>query len=146
MASVTFYYRPWRPFEWRTIDGDTIDLWIDLGEKIYLRRTLRIDGIDVPELRSSNEVERDAAAFVAAKVRDWITIISPEKGDSYVLSKVKPDKFGRMLGDISIAGAYLSAHLMALGFARPYHGGERKPWTLDELKRILESGSGADPA
>lgn len=139
--NIPFYYRPYRVADWRAVDGDTIHLWIDLGEKIYLHRIMRLDGIDVPETRSSNEVERAAAQFVTAKVADWLRTVKEGDASCYVVSNVKPDKFGRMLGDITVLGASLAGYLLGNGYARHYSGGTRAPWTTEELKKILESGS-----
>lgn len=45
----------------RVIDGDTIDVRMDFGFKLRQEMRLRLAGIDTPELRSKDEVERDAA-------------------------------------------------------------------------------------
>jgi micrococcal nuclease len=78
------------------IDGDTIDVEIDLGFNIYYVERVRLAGINAPELRSSNKQEKelglDAKIFLMDLLQDYRSlIIRTEKPDS-------TEKYGRILG------------------------------------------------
>ena len=103
----------------RVVDGDTLDLDIDLGFRITLRERVRLMGIDTPETRSRDLVEKadglKAKEFVIGFVVD---------GD--VVIKVHGfGKFGRLLVDLYKGSVCLNDQLVLLGLASPYFGGKR---------------------
>lgn len=101
----------------RVIDGDSLEIEIDLGNKIKWRDTFRLNGIDAPELAETGGKE------AKAHLSDLLDV-----GVGRV-ETFKPDKFGRWLVDIYITvdGGEMSANkLMVLdGHAVPYFGGKR---------------------
>ena len=103
----------------RVIDGDTLDLDIDLGFHITLSERVRLMGIDTPETRTRNLVEKadglKAKEFVIGFVAD---------GD--VVIKVHGfGKFGRPLVDLYKGSVCLNDQLVLHGLAAPYFGGKR---------------------
>lgn len=103
----------------RVVDGDTIDVIIDMGFYIFTEQRLRLNGVDTPE---RGKPGYDAAsAFVAAKL----------KGMKFKLITHKGDKYGRFLADVFyydlVANTWrdLAKDLVAEGLARSYSGGAK---------------------
>ena len=108
----------------RVIDGDTIDVHIDLGFNVWLnKQRVRLAGIDTPESRTRNLDEK--ALGLAAKARliqlctGTLTIISHGRG-----------KYGRILGvPYTEGGADMCQTLIEEGHAVEYWGGKKvKVW------------------
>ena len=105
-------------------DGDTLTV-------IRLARTgpdtvtaervhVRLAHIDTPELRGGTEQSR-AAARVA---RDRLRSLAPA-GASAVLYDLGPDKYGRTLAQVDVAGVNVGETLLREGHAKPYEGGAK---------------------
>ena len=106
----------------RIIDGDTVDCDIDLGFSVTLtKQRIRLHGIDTPESRTRDKVEKKYGLLAKQYLKDFI-----EKEDSHVLietSKEKRGKFGRILGKLVNAGGVCVNDLMCeTGHAVPYFG------------------------
>jgi hypothetical protein len=96
----------------KVVDGDTLKVHIDLGFETWTRQSLRLRGIDCPELKTK---DGDAAkAFVQSHLKAC---------DRIVVRSIKPDKFDRYLADIFLpavdgeAEVYLNNLLLEKGFA-----------------------------
>lgn len=100
----------------RVVDGDTIELEVDLGFYVKVRQKFRIYGIDSPELKS--EEGRTAKRRLAEKVEAKDVILDTIKD--------KQEKYGRYLCVIRIDGTDIGSWMVAEGLAKPYYGGERK--------------------
>tara|TARA_R110000751_G_C13532934_1_gene454125 strand:+ start:154 stop:576 length:423 start_codon:yes stop_codon:yes gene_type:complete len=110
----------------RIIDGDTVDCDIDLGFSVTLtKQRIRLHGIDTPESRTRDKVEKKYGLLAKQYLKDFI-----EKEDSHVLietSKEKRGKFGRILGKLVNAGGVCVNDLMCeIGHAVPYFGQSKK--------------------
>ena len=104
----------------QVIDGDTLDLDIDLGFFVTLRQRVRLRGIDTPELRGK---DKDRAVAARTEVTIWTDGVE-------LLIRTEPDeadKYGRLLAEIWVDGlaTSLSDHLVERGLARRYDGGRR---------------------
>jgi len=101
------------------IDGDTLDLDIDLGFHITLSERVRLMGIDTPETRTRNLVEKadglKAKEFVIGFVADGSVVIKVHGFG----------KFGRPLVDLYKGSVCLNDQLVLHGLAAPYFGGKR---------------------
>ena len=105
----------------RVIDGDSLEVLIDLGFKIGLRETVRLAGIDTPELRGDRAVDGQAAkAFVAGLLPPGTRILAQTfKGRL-------TDRYGRWLAAVTLPdGRDLATVLIAAGHGVPYDGGPR---------------------
>ena len=107
----------------RVVDGDTIDVTLDLGFDLHLEARVRFSGINAPESRTKDLVEKQKGLESKRFVEDWLgnceTIVIQTQLD-------KKGKFGRILGNILNAdGASLNEEMIALGHATPYDGGKR---------------------
>ena len=111
----------------RVVDGDTVDVDIDLGFGVWLRdQRIRIYGIDTPEKRTRDLKEKEHGLLATQFVIDHL-------GETpTLLSKGHEGKFGRILGDFSVFDAKndcwttLTECLIAAKLAVPYHGQSKK--------------------
>ena len=104
------------------VDGDTIDVEIDLGFDISFSSRVRLAGIDTPESRTTNKAEKvlglEAKEYVKSKIKDAKeVIIKTEKMDS-------SEKYGRILGWVFLDGSKISINeqMIADGYAWGYLG------------------------
>ncbi len=99
------------------VDGDTVDLDLDLGFSLTLRQRVRLYGVDAPELRSKDHAEKARAQESQAFVSQWFAL----PGEVLVRT-TKEEKYGRMLADCYREGApSLCAELLERGLAQPYN-------------------------
>ena len=82
----------------KVIDGDTIDVIIDLGFNILTKQRVRLLGIDTPESRTSDKVEKIYGNLAKNELSNWCSTCTEielrcQKRDSR-------GKFGRVLGEI----------------------------------------------
>ena len=104
----------------RVVDGDTVDIDIDLGFGVWLHKErVRIYGIDTPESRTRDKVEKRFGLLAKEFVKQFV------KGSSVILRTQKYDakgKFGRILGDIIVDNKSLSDTMIQEHHAVIYHG------------------------
>jgi len=106
----------------KIVDGDTIDVTIDLGFDISFTSRVRLAGIDTPESRTTNRAEKVLGLEVKDRLKKLIDaakiiVIKTEKMDS-------SEKYGRILGWLYLDGAQISVNetLIAEGYAWDYMG------------------------
>ena len=116
------------------IDGDTIDVDIDLGFDISLMKRVRMAGIDTPESRTSDKFEKtlglEAKEYLKKHIKDATSIvIKTELPDS-------SEKYGRILGWIYVDGGTKSINetMIEDGYAWGYMG-ETKIKDFDALAK-----------
>lgn len=104
------------------VDGDTIDVIIDLGFNILFASRVRLAGIDTPESRTSDKAEKvlglEAKEYLKKALKDAKSVvIKTEKMDS-------SEKYGRILGWVYINGDTVSLNDMMIndGYAWGYLG------------------------
>ena len=116
----------------RVVDGDTVDAELDLGFNIKYKERIRLMGIDTPESRTRNKVEKKLGLKSKARLKE---LISEHKGNIILTTaKEGKGKFGRILGTLYAGGEDLCEVLMNEGHARPYFGGSKNaqgPWTRE---------------
>ena len=130
----------------KVVDGDTVDVDIDLGFGIWLHKErVRVMGIDTPESRTSDKVEK--VFGLAAKER-LISLLGAEAILQTQVSKKGEDmkgKFGRILGNFtSIDGEKCAAVLVREGHAVYYTGGskeETQAQHLENRNRLVSEGT-----
>jgi len=112
-------------------DGDTVKIIVLFGE-IPVRFSLRILGIDTPEIKHG-EGRLPEEHTAAVKVRDYMRSLFPKNIAKICIRDW--DKYGgRVLGELFLeTGENVAEILIQGGWARPYHGEKKKPWTLEEL-------------
>jgi len=99
----------------RWVDGDTVDLVVDLGFRLSFEDRFRLIGVDTPERGQPGY--KEAITFVN-KMAPAGTVV---EADTY---KAR-EKYGRWLCDIYVLGTLLNAELIDEGLAKPYDGGTK---------------------
>ncbi len=104
------------------VDGDTIDVDIDLGFNVSFSQRVRLAGIDTPESRTKDKFEKtlglEAKEYLKSKLKDaTLIVIKTEKPDS-------SEKYGRILGWLYVDGDTVSIndHMIEDGYAWGYLG------------------------
>tara|TARA_R110002020_G_scaffold337245_3_gene552759 strand:+ start:382 stop:978 length:597 start_codon:yes stop_codon:yes gene_type:complete len=117
----------------RVVDGDTVDAEVDLGFGIFHKDRIRLMGLDTPESRTRNLVEKALGGVAKARLKE---LLKENKGNIILrTSKEGKGKFGRILGTLLIYDGKTSVNEMLIdeGHARPYYGGNKgEPWTKEE--------------
>ena len=130
----------------KVIDGDTVDVDIDLGFGVWLHKErVRIMGIDTPESRTSDKLEK--VFGLAAKER-LISLLGEDAILDTQVSKKGEDmkgKFGRMLGNFRTTdGEHCADILIEEGHAVGYTGGSKEEIQAQHLvnrQRLIDEGT-----
>ena len=103
----------------RIIDGDTVDVEIDLGFGITLSHRVRLKDIDAAETRTKDLKEK-AEGLLA---KEWLEKELSKPGE-WIIETTKDDKYGRILGTLYLIGEPVTVNERMLndGIARPYLG------------------------
>lgn len=123
----------------RVLDGDTIDVTIDLGFDLYKKERVRVAGVDTPEKRTRDLEEKalgiDATNWLKEKLEGAIL------GDDDLIIRTElvggVGKYGRLLGWLYIGtdNVSLNEQMIAEGLAWEYDGGTKKK-DFEELREI----------
>ena len=126
----------------RVLDGDTIDVTIDLGFDLYKKERVRIAGIDTPEKRTRDLEEKalgiDATNWMKEQLEDAIN------GESELTIRTElkggMGKYGRLLGWLYVGDADISLNeaMILTGYAWAYDGGTKNK-NFEELREIRRS-------
>ena len=133
----------------KVVDGDTIDVTIDLGFDLYKKERVRVAGVDTPEKRTRNLEEKalglDATAWIKDKLEGAVD------GDDDLIIRTELDggvgKYGRLLGWLYIGDATVSLNekMIDEGYAWAYDGGTKNK-NFEELREIRRNqGTYVDP-
>ena len=124
------------------MDGDTIDVTIDLGFDLYKKERVRIAGVDTPEKRTRNLEEKelgiDATNWLKKQLEDVLA------GDDELIVRTElvggTGKYGRLLGWLYVGDEQLSLNekMIEQGYAHAYDGGT-KDMNLEKLREIRRS-------
>ena len=123
----------------KVLDGDTIDVLIDLGFDLYKKERVRIAGVDTPEKRTRDLEEKalgiDATNWLKDKLEGAIN------GDDDLVIRTElvggVGKYGRLLGWLYIGDAELSLNEQMIdeGYAWSYDGGTKQK-NFEDLREI----------
>lgn len=107
----------------RIVDGDTADVFIDLGFEIWHHQRLRFAGIDAAEHNTP---------FGAAVTNYLKTLL---EGKQVRIQVTKPDKYGRYLANIFLgSNESINDQMVRLGLAKAYRGDSKSGlWKPEEL-------------
>ena len=122
----------------RIIDGDTIDVTIDLGFSININQRIRVAGIDSPDKRRRNIAEK----ALGLDATEWMTKHLENAPDLIIKTAVEGSmgKYGRVLGWLYIDDSQISLNeqMIEEGFAWKYEGGTKQK-DLQHLINIRKS-------
>ena len=131
----------------RVVDGDTIDVTIDLGFDLYKKERVRIAGVDTPEKRTRDLEEKalgiDATNWMKEKLEgaidgdEELTIRTELKGGM--------GKYGRLLGWLYVGddNVSLNEQMIEEGYAWEYDGGTKRK-DFASLRAIIEANGTID--
>lgn len=122
MAMYTYYTKIDK-----VVDGDTCDVFIDLGFNVWHKERIRLAGIDTAEKNTP----------LGKALKEFL--IKNLEGKLVKLEVSKPDKYGRYLGKVYLKSEEsVNDQLIKAGLAKPY-GGDSKTglWTEEELKQDI---------
>ena len=123
----------------KVLDGDTIDVTIDLGFDLYKKERVRIAGVDTPEKRTRNLEEKalgiDATNWLEEKLEGTDNLMVRTE-----LGSGASGKYGRLLGWLYVddEAVSLNEQMIAEGYAWAYDGGTKNK-NFEELKQIRRS-------
>ena len=115
----------------RVVDGDTVDITIDLGFGLTKKERVRVAGIDTPESRTRDLYEKklgkEASAYLESQLQGKIIIKTEKDG-----------KYGRMLGWLykegqDLMGISIQEDMINRGYGWAYDGGKKEK-SFEELK------------
>ena len=104
----------------RVVDGDTIDVTLDLGFDILHKCRVRLYAIDTPESRTRNKDEKARGKMATAFLKEAI-----EEGEKVVIqTKLKDSKgkYGRVLGNVVVDGKNINQMMVKCHLAVAYYG------------------------
>ena len=113
----------------RVVDGDTVDVDIDLGFGVWLHKErVRLHGIDTPESRTRDLEEKKRGLAAKAFTKDLLE--NSDEG-KFLIKSHGVGKYGRVLGELYVKGHVKSVNtlLKEHGHAYSYYGGKKKVFT-----------------
>jgi len=126
----------------RVVDGDTIDVTIDLGFDLTKKERVRVAGVDTPEKRTRDKEEKalgiDATNWLKEKLQAAVA------GDDDLIIRTElvggVGKYGRLLGWLYIGDGNVSINeeMIGEGYAWPYDGGKKQK-DFEELRVLRRS-------
>ena len=128
----------------KVVDGDTVDVDIDLGFGVWLHdERVRIMGIDTPESRTSDKVEKVFGLAAKKRLKELL-------GEDVILkTQVNKDgedmkgKFGRILGDFVTGEEMVTDVLIREGHCVAYFGGSKEEIQMKHManrEKLLREG------
>ena len=100
----------------RVIDGDTVDALIDLGFDTWVKKRIRLYGIDTPETRTRNKEEKKKGIAAKERLKEILAACNNE----FILSSHGLGKYGRCLGELFINSININQQLITEGHAEKY--------------------------
>ena len=125
----------------RVVDGDTIDVVLDLGFDILYRSRVRLYGIDTPESRTRDKDEK-----VRGKLAGAFLQVAVDNGNKVIIqTKLKDSKgkFGRVLGDVIVDGININQAMIENYLAVAYFGQSKADIEAEHLinrEKLIELG------
>ena len=126
----------------KVVDGDTIDVLIDLGFDLYKKERVRIAGVDTPEKRTRDLEEKalglDATYWMKKQLEDTIA------GDEELIIRTElkggTGKYGTLLGWLYVGDdtVSLNEQMITEGYAWSYDGGTKQK-NFEDLREIRRS-------
>lgn len=114
----------------RVVDGDTIDIDVDLGFGVWLRKQrVRLMGIDTPESRTRNLAEKELGLASKDRLIELLSVPT----FTIITHKDSKGKFGRILAEPEVdhpqyGKINVCDRMIEEGHARSYYGGKKIAW------------------
>jgi len=119
----------------KVVDGDTIDIIIDLGFDLTKKERVRLAGIDTPESRTRDLEEKE----LGLEAKDFLTRRLEDGMISGLKVKTEKDgKYGRMLGWVFCGQTNINEEMVYRGYAWEYDGGTKKKDLNDLISKRVK--------
>jgi len=127
------------------VDGDTVDVDIDLGFGMWIKdERVRIMGIDTPESRTRDKVEKKFGLASKVKLKELLGKKAILKTQVSKKGEDMKGKFGRILGDfIALDGRMVTEIMAEEGYCVPYFGGSKEDTQAAHMinrERLISEG------
>ena len=123
----------------RVVDGDTIDVTIDLGFDLFKKERVRVAGVDTPEKRTRDLEEKELGIDATNWMKEKLEGAIDGEDDLIIRTELVGGmgKYGRLLGWLYIGDAEVSLNeqMITEGYAWAYDGGTKQK-NFGELKEI----------
>ena len=123
----------------RVVDGDTVDVIIDLGFDIAYSSRVRLYGIDTPESRTRDKDEKARGLISKDFLKSWL-----DKGNVVIRTrKDKKGKFGRVLGEMVVDNININELMIEEHHAVKYHGQSKDDIEAEHLvnrQKLIDKG------
>ena len=114
----------------KVVDGDTVDVDVDLGFNVWLRKQrIRLHGIDTPESRTRNKEEKRFGVRAKQHLSHMIAteiehgpLVGSDTKKQILLQSLGRGKFGRILGVLFVDGVNVNEKMIEDHHAVAYHG------------------------
>ncbi len=116
----------------KVVDGDTVDVILDLGFGLFKKERVRVAGVDTPEKRTRNKNEKRLGYDATHFAEDWFAA----EGDVTVKTS-KDGKYGRMLGYFHRGDDCFNDRLVTEGYAFEYWGEKKRDMAEMETLQLL---------
>ena len=126
----------------KVLDGDTIDVTIDLGFDLYKKERVRIAGVDTPEKRTRNLEEKELGIHATNWLKEKLEGAISGDDDLVIRTELVGGvgKYGRLLGwcYIGDGAVSLNEQMIEEGYAWAYDGGTKQK-NFESLREIRRS-------
>jgi micrococcal nuclease len=123
----------------RVVDGDTIDVTIDLGFDLFKKERVRVAGVDTPEKRTRDLEEKELGIEATNWLKEKLDGAISGNDDLIIRTELVGGmgKYGRLLGWLYIGDSELSLNELMIeeGYAWSYDGGTKQK-NFEELREI----------
>ena len=123
----------------RVVDGDTIDVTIDLGFDLLKKERVRVAGVDTPEKRTRDKEEKALGIDATNWLKDKLQAAVAGADDLVIRTELVGGvgKYGRLLGWLYIGDGQVSLNeqMITEGYAWAYDGGTKQK-NFEELREI----------
>ena len=131
----------------RVVDGDTIDVTIDLGFDLFKKERVRVAGVDTPEKRTRNLEEKELGIHATNWLKKQLEDAVNGDDELTIRTELKGGvgKYGRLLGWLYIGDEEVSINeqMIAEGYAWSYDGGTKQK-NFEELREIRRQHGSLD--
>ena len=126
----------------KVVDGDTIDVIIDLGFDLYKKERVRVAGVDTPEKRTRDLEEKELGIDATNWLKDQLESAIDGEDDLVIRTEIDGGfgKYGRLLGWLYIGEdtESINERMIKEGYAWSYDGGTKNK-DFQQLREIRAS-------
>ena len=107
----------------RVVDGDTIDVEVDLGFDVWVHERVRMYGINTPESRTKDLWEKELGKAAKSRLLELLPNTLKSK-----LKRMRRESLAEFLAVVEVDGRNINEQLITEGHAVAYHGGTKPNW------------------